>query len=112
MVPAGSPRPGTRIGVYEITEPSGGGGMGQVYRARDTRLLRDIAVKVLPPAYVADPERKAWFQHEAQILAALNHPNVAVIHGLEEVDGVAALIMEYVGGPTLADRLQRGPLDV
>src|SRR5437867_1884692 len=112
MTPEGVVKPGMRLGVYEIAALIGAGGMGQVYRARDTRLLRDVAVKVLPAAFVDDPERKVRFQREAQLLAALNHPNIAAIHGLEESGGVVALIMELVEGPTLAERLLRGPIAV
>ena len=82
--------------------------MGEVYRARDTRLLRDVAVKVLPQALALDPDRVRRFQREAQVLASLNHPNIASIHGLEEADGIRALVLEFVDGPTLADRIARG----
>ena len=100
---------GARLGAYEITSLIGAGGMGEVYRARDTRLGRDVAIKVLPSQFALDPERVARFTREAQVLAALNHPNVAAIYGFEE----AALVLEYVDGPTLADRIARGalPLD-
>ncbi len=96
---------GTRLGPYEITAPLGAGGMGEVYRAHDARLHRDVALKVLPPVFANDPERMARFQREAQVLAALNHPNIAALYGLEESDGIRALVMELVEGPTLA-----GPL--
>jgi eukaryotic-like serine/threonine-protein kinase len=102
--------PGTRLGVYEIVAPIGSGGMGEVYRARDTKLNREVAVKVLPESLATDPERLARFSREAQVLAALNHPNIAHIHGFEDSTGVAALVMELVEGPTLADRLARGPM--
>ena len=82
---------GTRFGHYEILSPLGAGGMGEVYRARDTKLGRDVAVKVLPPAFAADPERLARFRREPQVLASLNHPGIAAIYGLEESDGVLAL---------------------
>jgi len=95
---------GSRIGPYEIVEFCAAGGMGEVYRARDARLNRDVALKVLSPGYLHDPERRARFRREAQLLAALNHPNIAAIHGLEEASGVTALVMEFVDGPTL-DRL-------
>jgi serine/threonine-protein kinase len=98
---------GTRLGAYEITSLIGAGGMGEVYRARDTRLGRDVAIKVLPSQFALDPERVARFTREAQVLAALNHPNVATIYGFEET---GALILEYVDGPTLADRIARAPL--
>ena len=80
---------GTRVGPYEITAPLGQGGMGEVYKARDTRLRRDVAIKVLPPLFASDPERMARFEREAQVLAALNHPNIAQIHGVEENTGVS-----------------------
>ncbi len=101
-------RAGTRIGPYEVLSAIGAGGMGEVYRARDTRLLRDVAVKVLPQALALDPDRVRRFQREAQVLASLNHPNIAAIHGLEEADGIRALVLEFVDGPTLADRIARG----
>ncbi|MBI4265131.1 MAG: serine/threonine protein kinase [Acidobacteria bacterium] len=102
--------PGTRIGACEIVAPLGAGGMGDVYRGHDTRLHRDVAIKVLPPAYALDPERLARFRREAQILAALNHPHIGAIHGLEETDGGLALVLELVEGPTLADRIAQGPM--
>jgi serine/threonine-protein kinase len=95
--------PGTRVGSYEVTAKIGEGGMGEVYRARDTKLDRDVALKVLPDAFAQDAERLARFQREAKVLASLNHPNIAAIHGLEEADGVKALVLELVEGPTLAD---------
>jgi len=96
---------GTRLGPYEILSPLGAGGMGEVYRARDTKLGRDVALKVLPEAFARDAERMARFHREAQVLASLNHPNIAAIHGLEDSAGVRALVMELVDGPTLAERL-------
>ena len=84
--------------------------MGEVYRARDTRLERDVAIKILPEIFAADPERRARFEREAKVLASLNHPNIAAIHGLEESNGVYALILELVEGDTLADRIARGPI--
>ena len=84
--------------------------MGEVYRARDTKLNRDVALKVLPPLLALDPDRVARFRREAQVLAALNHPNIAAIYGFEESEGVQALVLELVDGPTLADRIARGPL--
>src|SRR4029453_15251551 len=104
--------PGTRLGPYEIGAQIGAGGMGEVYRATDTTLQRDVAIKVLPEALAHDLERLARFEREAQILASLNHPNIAIIHGLEKADGIRALIMELVEGPTLADRLAHGPIPV
>src|SRR5215467_13575456 len=101
--------PGTRLGSYEILAPIGAGGMGEVYRAHDTKLDRDVAIKVLPDAVAQNPERLARFEREAKVLAALNHPNIAIIHGLED----RAIVMELVEGPTLADRIKAGaiPLD-
>ncbi len=101
---------GTQLGPYEILAPLGAGGMGQVYRARDTRLGREVAVKVLHDEVAADPERLARFEREARLLAALNHPNIATIHGLEEFYGAKFLVMELVPGETLADRLAAEPL--
>ncbi|MBI3050026.1 MAG: serine/threonine-protein kinase [Acidobacteria bacterium] len=103
-------RAGTRLGPYEILAPLGAGGMGEVYRARDTKLNREIALKVLPALLASDPDRLARFKREAQLLAALNHPNIAAIHGLEDADGTPALVLELVEGPTLADRVAEGPL--
>ncbi len=104
--------PGTRLGPYEVTAQIGVGGMGEVYRATDTKLKRQVAVKVLPSALAADPERLARFQREAEVLASLNHPNIAAIYGLEEADSTKALVMELVEGPTLADRIARGAIPV
>jgi len=103
---------GSRLGPYEITAKLGEGGMGEVYRARDTRLEREVAIKVLPAAFVEDHERLARFEREAKLLAQLNHPNIAAIHGLEESGGVRALVMELVEGPTLAERLEEGALPI
>ncbi|MEQ1761233.1 MAG: serine/threonine-protein kinase, partial [Vicinamibacterales bacterium] len=99
--------PGTRIGPYEVTAQIGVGGMGEVYRATDTKLKRQVAIKVLPASVAGDAERLARFQREAEVLASLNHPNIAAIHGLEESDGIKALVMELVEGPTLAELLVR-----
>jgi serine/threonine-protein kinase len=101
---------GARLGSYEILSALGAGGMGEVYRARDTRLDRLVAIKVLPQAFVADPERVARFRREAKVLASLNHPHIAAIYGLEEADGVKALVMELVEGEDLSQRLSRGPI--
>ena len=101
---------GQRLGSYEITAKLGEGGMGEVYRATDTKLKRDVAIKVLPAAFTEDKERLARFEREAQLLAQLHHPNIASIFGLEESDGTKALVMELVEGPTLAERLEQGPL--
>jgi len=100
---------GTRLGPYEILSALGAGGMGEVYRARDGRLNRNVAIKVLPEMFADDPERLARFHREAQVLAALNHPNIAHIHGVEDSGGVHALVMELVEGPTLAERIAQGP---
>ena len=102
--------PGARLGPYEITAEIGAGGMGTVYRAKDWNLGRDVAIKVLPDAFAQDPERLARFDREAKTLASLNHPNIATIHGLERTDGVRAIVMELVEGPTLADRIAQGPV--
>src|SRR4029077_4852229 len=104
--------PGTKLGPYEILAPLGAGGMGEVYRARDARLGRDIAIKVLPREFVYDPDRLARFRREAQVLALLNHPNIATIHGLEDSSGSYCLVMELVLGQTLAERLVTGALPV
>lgn len=101
---------GSRLGVYEVVSLLGAGAMGEVYRAHDTTLKRDVALKVLLPDVADNPERLARFRREAQILASLNHPNIAHIHGLEESDGVVALVLELVDGPTLADRIAKGPI--
>ena len=101
---------GTRIAAYVVASPLGAGAMGEVYRARDTRLDRDVALKVLPEAFTADPDRLARFEREARVLASLNHPNIAQIHGIEEADATRALVLELVEGPTLDDRLEQGPL--
>src|SRR5215203_3363962 len=103
---------GTRIGPFEIMSALGVGGMGEVYRARDPKLNREVAIKVLLPSVVADPDRIARFRREAQVLASLNHPNIAHIHGIEEADGVTALVLELVEGEDLAQRLARGPLAI
>ena len=102
--------PGTRLGSYEIAEQIGEGGMGEVYRALDTNLCRQVAVKILPHTVAHDPERLARFEREAKTLAALNHPHIAQIYGFERADGVRALVMELVEGPTLADRIAQGPI--
>ena len=104
--------PGLRVGSYEVLAPLGAGGMGEVFRARDTRLKRDVALKVLPAAAVADADRRARFEREAQVLAALDHPNIATVFGVEETGGAPVIVMELVEGPTLADRLEGGPLPI
>src|SRR5580765_7631782 len=102
--------PGTRLGPYEITGMLSEGGMGEEYRATDTKLKREVAIKVLPQAFTEDADRLARFEREAQVLAQLHHPHIASIFGLEESGGVRALVMELVPGPTLAERLKDGPL--
>jgi len=104
--------PGSRLGSYEITGPIGAGGMGEVYRARDSKLGRDVALKVLPQAFAREADRLARFQREAKVLASLNHPNIASIYGLEDSASTHALVMELVEGPTLADRIQQGPIPI
>ena len=104
--------PGTRIGPYEVVAQIGVGGMGEVYRASDTKLKRQVAVKVLPSSVARDAERLARFQREAELLASLNHPNIAAIYGLDDTTDAKALVMELVEGPTLADRIARGAIPV
>ena len=101
---------GSRIAHYDVTALIGEGGMGQVYQATDTKLNRQVALKILPEAFATDPDRLARFQREAQVLASLNHPNIAQIHGIEEDGGTRALVLELVEGPTLADRIAKGPI--
>jgi serine/threonine protein kinase len=101
---------GSHLGPYQILSKLGEGGMGQVYRARDTSLGRDVAIKVIQELFAADPERLARFKREAQVLASLNHPNIGAIHGLQESDGVRALVLELVEGLTLQQRLEAGDL--
>src|ERR1700682_4975437 len=98
---------GTKLGSYEVLSQIGAGGMGEVYRAHDTNLGRDVAIKVLPEAFAHDPERLSRFQREAKMLAALNHPNIATIFGLEQANGTSYLVMELVSGETLAERIKR-----
>src|SRR5688572_1870465 len=98
---------GTRLGTYEILAPLGAGGMGEVYVARDTRLGRDVAIKVLPAAFTRDVERMARFEREARILASLNHPHIGAVYGFEEAGDVRGLVLELVDGDTLADRIRR-----
>src|SRR5512136_2983579 len=103
---------GTTLSHYRITEKLGAGGMGEVYRAEDTNLNRQVAIKVLPEIFSGDPERMARFEREAKLLASLNHPNIATIHGLEQAEGMRFLVMELVEGETLAQQIERGPLPV
>jgi serine/threonine protein kinase len=100
--------PGTRLGAYEILSALGAGGMGEVYRARDTKLGREVAIKVLPEAWAFDADRATRFEREAQVLASLNHPHIAALYGMEESGGRHVLVMELVEGETLAERLARG----
>src|SRR5438309_269840 len=103
---------GQRLGSYQVACLLGKGGMGEVYQARDTKLQRDVAIKVLPKAFVDSPDRLVRFRREAQLLASLNHPNIATIHGLEESAGVHYLVLELVPGETLGERLESGPVRV
>src|SRR5438874_9705747 len=106
--------PGTRLGAYEIVAAVGAGGMGEVYRARDARLQREVAIKILPDLFASDPERLARFEREARMLAALNHPHIAQVFGIEESGKTRALIMEFVDGEDLSERIARAgalPLD-
>jgi eukaryotic-like serine/threonine-protein kinase len=108
--PDGSQVVGRQLGPYTIVAPLGAGGMGEVYRAHDSKLGRDVAIKILPSHFTADPERRSRFEREARLLATLNHPHIGAIYGLEELDGATALVLELLEGPTLADRLANGPL--
>src|ERR1700681_2650692 len=105
-------RIGTQLGSLEITGLLGRGGMGEVYRARDLKLKRDVAIKILPEEFSRDPDRVARFQREAEVLASLNHPNIAAIYDLEEANGSIFLVLELVEGETLAERIKRGPIPV
>ena len=108
---------GTHLGPYEILSALGAGGMGEVYRARDPKLNRDVAIKILPTVFTSDPDRLARFAREARVLAALNHPHIGAIYAVEDTttesgETVRALILELVEGPTLAERIARGPLKI
>jgi len=103
---------GVRLGVYEILAKLGEGGMGEVYRARDTRLKRDVAIKVLPEQFARDPDRLTRFEREAELLATLNHPNIASVYGFEEAASASGIVLELVEGPTLADRIAQGAVPV
>src|SRR5262249_46289756 len=105
-------RVGTQLGSLEITGLLGRGGMGEVYRARDLKLKREVAIKILPEEFSRDADRVSRFQHEAEVLASLNHPNIAAIYDLEEANGSRLLVLELVDGETLADRLKRGPIPI
>src|SRR5436309_14164715 len=103
---------GTQLGSHQITALLGRGGMGEVYRARDTKLKREVAIKILPDEFSRDHDRVARFQREAEVLASLNHPNIAAIYDLEEANGSRFLVLELVEGETLAERIARGPTPV
>ena len=103
---------GKTLAHYEITSQLGKGGMGEVYQAKDQKLGRDVAIKVLPEEFAKNAERMARFKREAQLLASLNHSNIAAIYGLEEYDNLHALVMELAEGPTLAERISRGPIQL
>src|SRR5216683_2616849 len=103
---------GTKLGPYEIQSPLGAGGMGEVYRARDTRLDRSVAIKILPTHLSSNPEAKQRFDREARAISSLNHPNICTLHDVGHQDGIDYLVMEFLEGETLADRLRKGPLPV
>ena len=103
---------GKTLAHYEIASLLGKGGMGEVYQAKDTKLVRDVAIKILPPEFARDADRVARFQREAKLLASLNYPNIAAIYGLEESNGTNFLVMELIEGQTLADRIKSGPIPV
>ena len=101
---------GRRLGSYQVFELIGAGGMGEVYRARDTRLDRDVAIKILPSALTTDADRLVRFEREARVLASVSHPHIAAIYGVEDVDGIQALVLELIPGKTLAERIADGPM--
>src|SRR5437667_9108108 len=103
---------GSKLGPYEIVAPLGAGGMGEVYRARDTRLERTVAIKILPAQFSADAVRKQRFDREAKTISSLNHPNICTLHDIGHEDGIDYLVMECVEGETLAKRLEKGPLSL
>lgn len=103
---------GQRFGLFEIRGALGAGGMGEVFRATDTKLGRDVALKILPAPFATDPERLARFQREAKTLAALNHRSIGAIYGFAESNGITALVLELIDGPTLADRIAEGPIPI
>src|SRR6185436_7584960 len=103
---------GSQIGSYVILAPIGAGGMGEVYRSRDTKLKREVAIKVLPAEWAQDSDHIHRFQREAEVLATLNHPHIAQIYGLEESGGTVCLVLELVEGDTLAERIRRGPISI
>src|SRR6266496_3184956 len=104
--------PGTKLGPYEVVSMLGAGGMGEVYRARDSKLKREVAIKVLPDTLAGDADRLARFQREAELLATLNHPNIAAIYGLEESEGASAIVLELIEGVTLEEQVRKGPVPV
>src|SRR5262245_6642528 len=110
VISSGDSLIGQAVGSYLISSRLGAGGMGEVFRAWDQKLGRDVAIKILPTAFASDAERLARFQREARVLASLNHPNIATIHGVEQAESLRAIVMELVDGPTLAERLANGPL--
>src|SRR5678809_268083 len=101
---------GEKLGPYEILAPIGAGGMGEVYKARDTKLDREVAIKVLPQVLARDPERLARFEREAKVLASLDHPNIGHIHGILDSEDSRGLVLALIDGPTLADRINAGPI--
>src|SRR5215471_7028988 len=103
---------GSKLGVYEITALVGKGGMGEIYRGRDAKLKRDVAIKILPEEWARDADRLSRFQREAEVLASLNHPNIAAIYDVQEAEGSRFLVLELIEGETLADRIRRGPIPV
>src|SRR5216110_3431477 len=103
---------GVQLGYHEITALLGKGGMGEVYRARDTKLKREVAIKILPDEFSRDPDRVSRFEREAEVLASLNHPNIAAIYDLQEANGSRFLVLELVEGETLAERIRRGPIPI
>src|SRR6266571_5092497 len=105
-------QPGKRLGNFEILGPLGKGGMGEVYRARDSRLGRDVAIKILPESFAKDPTRAARFEREARLLAAVNHPGIAAIYGAEEFDSIPCIVMELVPGETLSEKMAQGALSL
>ena len=105
-------QPGARVGAYEIVSPIGAGGMGEVYRARDTRLDRTVAIKVLPAEMSSDPDRRERFDREARAISSLNHPHICILHDVGNQGGTSYLVMEYLEGETLASRLSKGPLPI
>src|SRR5262249_37090478 len=112
MPPSMTYGPGSHLGSFEIIAPLGKGGMGEVYRARDTRLKREVAIKILPDGFSQDADRLARFQREAELLATLNHPNVAAVYGIEKGGGITGIVLELVPGDTLGDMIARAPIAI